>query len=189
MASKTQLRPISIEDVQLIFKNFSGNPDKFNAEGNRNFGILVDKESAVAMEADGWAIKYLKPRPDEDEDPDLQAWLKVKLNMKSGQPPRVVMITSKGKTTMTEDMVGALDYVIMKKVDISISPWAWSMGGNEGISAYVKTLYVTIEEDFLDLKYADVPELDSSGNLLAIEAGSDGFDDLGEYHEQLAIED
>lgn len=186
-AVQKRLSDLTLFDVQTIFKNFMGTEKPFNPAGNRNFSILIDPASAEDMAKDGWNIKYMKPREGDDPNDPLQAHLPVKVNFK-GRPPTVVMVTSKGKTPLTEDMVGALDYVIFKKADLTINPYRWDVSGKQGITAYCKTLYVTIEEDPLDLAYADVPELDVNGNVLAIEAGSGEFEDMGELTQQYEIE-
>lgn len=186
-AVQRRLSDLTLFDVQIIFRNFMGEEKQFNRAGDRNFSLLVDPASAADMANDGWNIKYLKPREGDDPNEPQQAHLPVKVNFR-GRPPKIVMVTSKGKTTLTEDMVGALDYVVMKKVDLIINPYAWNVSGKTGITAYCKSLYVTIEEDALDLAYADVPELDVNGNVLAIEAGGGEFEDLGELDRQYEIE-
>lgn len=189
MAAAVQKRisDLTLFDVQMIFKNFQGLEKPFNPAGQRNFSILIDPASAADMLNDGWNIKHMKPREGDDPNEPLQAHLPVKVNFK-GRPPTIVMVTSKGKTKLDEDMAGALDFVVFKKADLTINPYKWDVSGKQGITAYCKTLYVTIEEDPLDLAYADVPELDVNGNVLAIEAGSGEFEDLGEFERQYEIE-
>lgn len=186
-AVQKRLSDLTLRDVNVIFRNFNGAEKPFNPAGQRNFSILVDPESAQDMLRDGWNIKFLKPREGDDPNEPLQAHLPVKVNFK-GRPPSIVMVTHKGKTPLTEDMVGALDYVVFKKADLTINPYRWDISGKQGITAYAKTLYVTIEEDPLDLEYAEVPELDVHGNVLAIEGGSGEFEDLGELERQYEIE-
>ena len=41
---------------------------------------------------------------------------------------------------------------------VMLSPSKWTAAGRSGIKAYLKTAYVTIEEDDLDLKYAALLE-------------------------------
>jgi hypothetical protein len=106
------------------------------------------------MKADGWNVKWLQPR----EEGDLpQAIVKVQVAF-GKNPPRIVMITSKGQTPLDEDMVRLLDWAQISNVDLIIRPYEWDINGNQGIAAYLKSIYVTIIEDELELKYRDVPE-------------------------------
>jgi hypothetical protein len=34
-----------------------------------------------------------------------------------------------------------------------VRPYAWDVNGKTGVKAYLKTLFVTIDEDALELKY------------------------------------
>jgi hypothetical protein len=154
------LKPITFEDVRILFRNFSGKAGRFNAEGDRNFCIALDDVTAAGMMADGFNIRELKPRI-EDEAPQPILEVKVKYRKRDGtrtMPPRVVLITSRGKTNLDEDMVSVVDYANITYVDLIINPRRYSVGGREGISAYLKSIYVTIEEDPLELKYIDTPD-------------------------------
>jgi hypothetical protein len=82
------------------------------------------------------------------------------------------MLTSKNKNPLDESMVHILDHVDLKTVDVILNPYSWDVDGNEGIKAYLDTLYVIIEENFLDLKYEDwgtPPALESGPNYELIQ--------------------
>lgn len=164
MAKNNEIRVtnnVKIEGATLIYKNFRGLGNQFNSEGNRNFGVLIDDELAESLEEDGWKIKKLRAKED-DPDQHEQAWMPVKV--KFGQyPPIAVLITSRGKTRLDEDTIGQLDFASIKTVDLIIRPYNYpAMNGRPaGVSAYLKSLYVTVNEDDLALKYADIPDADT----------------------------
>jgi len=143
---------VVLKDVRLVFKNFAGKEGKFNSAGDRNFGVLLDDKLARAMAKDGWNVKWLKPRDEGDEE---QAFIRVSVSYKV-RPPRVVMITSNGRTPLHEEQVEMLDWADILKVDLVISPYRWEVGENTGIKAYLKSMFVTIDEDPLEREYAAV---------------------------------
>lgn len=147
---------VLMEGVQIIFRNFAGKEGQYNREGDRNFAVLLDPETAAAMDADGWNVKTLRPREgEEDEVP--QAYLPISVNFK-GRPPRVVMITSRGRTNLDESTVETLDWVDIINVDLIVRPYEWSVNGRGGIKAYLQSIYVTIEEDPLEIKYGELEQ-------------------------------
>lgn len=147
---------VLMEGVRIVFRNFTGKEGQYNREGDRNFAVLLDDEVANAMDADGWNIKWLKPR-ENDEEETQQAYLQVAVNFK-GRPPRIVIITSRGRTNLDEDSIEMLDWADIKNVDLIVRPYEWSVNGKTGIKAYLQSIYVTIEEDALELKYAEMDE-------------------------------
>lgn len=144
---------ITVENAKLMFRNFSGKEGKFNAAGRRNFCVFLDKAVGDKLKEDGWNVRYLQPR---DEDGEQQAYLQVKVNF-NGKPPKIVMISSRGKTAIDEEGVDILDWADIKTVDLTISPFPYDVNGRKGISAYLKTLYVTIQEDEFEAKYPEPP--------------------------------
>lgn len=167
-----RLKPVMLEDCRIVFRNFSGAEGKFNEKGKRNFNVLLDDETAAAMLEDGWNVKYLQPREEGDEP---QARLEVEVGYREGSaPPRVVMITSKGKSMHTQETVGVLDWAEIEHVDMIIRPYEWEVSGRRGVKAYLKSIYVTIKEDELELKYWDVPD---SAQSASITEPYEGFND------------
>lgn len=141
---------IIIENARLLFNNFSGKETIYNREGDRNFCVVIDDaKTAEKLKLDGWNIKTL-PMRDEDEEPTH--YLKVRLKY-DPIPPNIYLITSRNKTLLTEETVGSLDFAEIKNVDLIIRPYNWTTMNNSGVSAYVKTMYVTIEEDVFASKY------------------------------------
>lgn len=144
---------VVIEDARLLFRNLEGRETMYNSKGDRNFCVVLDEDVARQMAADGWNIKVLKPREaDESGEPYIQVSVGYKI-----RPPKIMMLTSRGKTPIGEAEVELLDWVDIKTVDLIIRPYSWNVGGRGGIKAYLQTMYITIEEDYLDMKYADVP--------------------------------
>lgn len=146
---------VLMEGVRIIFKNFSGKEGQYNREGDRNFSVLLDPKVANQMAEDGWNVKWLKQREDEEEDADLQAYLPVSVNFK-GRPPRIVLVTSRGRTHLDEISVEMLDWADIINVDLIVRPYEWTVNDKSGIKAYLQSLYVTIEEDPLELKYSEL---------------------------------
>lgn len=155
------------EDVRIGFRNFAGVEGKYNKEGQRNFVVFLDTPVAEEMALDGWNIKWLNPR---DEDEEAQAYLQVSANF-GQRPPKIVTITSRGKTELDESSIGILDWAEIQKVDLSIRPYHWEVNGKSGTKAYLRTLFVHLVEDELEQKYQDVP--DSAANSMKIVEGEE----------------
>ena len=144
---------INIEGATIIWKNFSGERDKFNP-GKRGFSVVIDDEvMADELKQEGWNVKE---RPlQEGADLSEQEWtLPVKLNM--NRYTQVWLIVGNHKTLLNEDTVAQLDVVDIVNCDISIRPYEWEMSGRTGITAYVDSMYVTIRENKFAEKYADL---------------------------------
>lgn len=149
----------TIEDARLGFRNFSGARSRYNREGDRNFACFLDPEVADGLSKDGFNVKVKEPKPGSDYDEAL-LYLAIKVRFQSKFPPQVFLITSRGRTRLGEDEIGMLDWAWIKHVDLMFnkSPWR-NDAGDVGYTAYLNKMYVTIEEDELDLKYADIPEV------------------------------
>lgn len=146
----------------IRFRNFQGKAGRFNNEGERYFCLVLDDASADKMKAEGWNIRYLQPRSEED---DPVPYVQVKVEMSKGRPPKIVQVTRKGKTYLDETSVQNLDWAEIEKADVCIRAFEWSLpSGAHGVKAYLKTMYVTIAEDEFEERYYDVP--DSAQNIV-----------------------
>lgn len=147
-----------VEDARLIWKNFSGAPTPYNAEGGkRTFNVVLDKKTADEMAKDGWNVKCKPagvPADEGDDGVDEEfCYIEVTVGYKI-RPPKIVVITESGRTPLTEETVGTLDWADIRQVDLIAHASHWEVGGKSGIKAYLKSMFVTIEEDALEKKYA-----------------------------------
>lgn len=145
---------VLFENAELRYRNFAGREGPFNSQGDRNFVIVLDPKRADQLEAEGWNVKSTKP----DENDEVKRFIQVSVNYEKGRPPRVVLINSKGRMDLGAGEVDILDYMDVANWDITVNPYAWNVGDNSGIKAYLKQAFVTVEENEFDRKYADLPD-------------------------------
>jgi len=144
---------ITIENAQIAFRNFAGKEDKFNPAGSRNFCIILDPEVALMLKRDGWNIRQLNPREEGDIPQDYMS-VAVKYDFR---PPKIVLISPStgSKTFLDAETVHILDWADIANVDLMINPYHWDVNGKTGIKAYLKKMFIILEEDELERKYAE----------------------------------
>lgn len=148
-----------IENGQLMggpYKNFSGKGTQKNPEGKRNFCILIDPELVDTLNAEGWNVKFTKPRNEEFEP---QPYLKVNVSY-AFKPPVIKVITSKSRkvTNITERTIDMLDWAEIESVDVNINPSSKTYENGDGreiYSAYLQSMNVVIAEDPIANKYSE----------------------------------
>lgn len=139
-----------IEDARIIFRNFSGKEGQYNREGDRNFAVILPVDVAEHMLQDGWNVRFLEPREEGDE---ATPYISVAVNF-ANRPPRVVLLTSTTRTQLDERSVEVLDWSDIRTADLIARGYDWTVNGKSGTKAYLQSLFVTIEEDALERKYA-----------------------------------
>ena len=149
MSDKRQA--IVMEDVRIMFRNFSGKGNRYNREGSRNFCVVIPEENYDDFSEPGWNIRELKPR-DEGDEP--LKYTQITVNYLNS-PPKIVLVSGKKKTILDEESVGILDWADITHVDLIINPYLWEINGATGIKGYVKTMYVTVYEDEFESRYYD----------------------------------
>jgi len=156
MAFNNTPSDLVIEDARLLFTNFAGSPTRFNpGGGKREFSVAIPLNLVEDLEKDGWNVKYRK-NADGEFDPE-RPYLGVKVSYKF-RAPAIWLIAGGRKQLMTEDTVGTLDNITIKTADVVIHPSVYDVRGQQGISAYVKELYLVMDDESASFasKYADL---------------------------------
>jgi hypothetical protein len=157
MENQQRLADMPFENAEIIFRNFSGKADQYNPNGARGFAVLIhDKKLADDMAKDGWNIKVTYERDENGNRTDkIRDWF-LPVSVRFDKiPPKIFLITSKGKTLLGENEVGMLDSCSILNCDVVVNPSRYNVKatGRSGIKAYVKSMYVTIQEDPMMQKY------------------------------------
>lgn len=137
---------VVIENAHIWARNFKGEEHlPYNPKGRRNFCLSLDPDLAQEMIDEGWNVKY-----DRDDIP----YIPVAVSFDK-YPPKIYKVTSHGKTLLDEFTVGDLDDDEIVNIDLILRPYCWNVNGSNGVKAYVKNMYVTIQENALYDKYGD----------------------------------
>lgn len=146
---------LQIDDARIIFRNFSGEPSKYNREGDRNFALVIpNSDLAERLSEDGWNVKINDPR-EEGDDPFIYLPIKVKFNEKG---PNVYLISGSRKNKLDEESVGILDDIDIRSVSMDIRPYDWEVNGKTGRAAYLQSIEVIQEIDRFAARYAEEDE-------------------------------
>ena len=149
---------LQIDDARLIFRNFSGRADKFNAAGDRNFAIVIPtQEHADALMENvnrfgvGWNVKIKAPREAGDE-PFRYLKVKVKFNDRG---PTVYLRSGNNRRQLDEETIGILDNIDIAHVDLDIRPYDDEGTYGPHRTAYLLSMEVTQNIDRFAARYAE----------------------------------
>lgn len=160
--------PKTIDNANVVFRNFEGREGQYNDPGDRNFCIILSGEMAEEMAALGYNVKTLKPYDVSDAP---KPYIQVTVSFKGRKPPRLVMIGSRGRVDLDESTCELLDQVDIKRVDCIIRPYHWGpIRGDSGIAAYLQSFYLFVQEDELEQRYAHIPRVGETAQPLEIPA-------------------
>ena len=143
---------LQIDDARIMFRNFRGEGDRFNREGDRNFVLIIPNEDiADALAKEGWNVKIKDPR-EEGDAPFMYLPVKVKFNDRG---PQVYLVTGNRHNRLTEESVGMLDDIDIASVNMDIRPYDWEVNGKTGRTAYLQSIEVFQEIDRFAARYAE----------------------------------
>lgn len=143
---------MQIDDARIIFRNFSGKPDKYNRAGDRNFALIIpDDDTAEELIKRGWNVK-IKPPREEDDEPFRYLNVKVKFNDRG---PSVYLRTSGATNRLDEESIGILDNINIQSVDLDIRPYDYEVDGKTGRAAYLQSICVTQRVDRFAERFAN----------------------------------
>ena len=143
---------LQINDARIMFRNFRGEGDKFNREGDRNFVLIIpNEEIADALAKEGWNVKINDPR-EEGDTPFMYLPVKVKFNDRG---PQIYLITGERHNRLDENSVAILDDIDILSVNLDIRPYDWEVNGKTGRTAYLQAIEVFQEIDRFAARYAE----------------------------------
>lgn len=146
------LKTLQLENVEIGFRNFEGREGVYNKSGDRSFAVFLDHKLAEDLAKDGWNVKFPKDQDPEDEEDTRRPHIQVSVGF-DFYPANVFLISNEVPTRLTEEEVAMLDWAEIENVDIVLRPYTWSVNGNSGIKAYLKSGYFTIVSDKFASKY------------------------------------
>lgn len=153
---------IRLKDVRIMWRNFAGEQNQYNAPGQRNFVVFLTPEMGQAFREGGFNVKHLEPREPGEEGQDF---VRVNVRLESNTPPNIWLVNSKGKRKLTEDLLPMADMVDILTTDISVSRYErkWP-DGRTTVTPYLQTIFIFLREDELEQEYASIPEIGFAGS-------------------------
>lgn len=167
-----RVEDLVIDHARIMNVNFKG-ADKWgtNPKHERGFWLALDPErfDLDAIRDDGWNLKEKEPG-EGYEDKGVLYYIPVKVRW-DNFPPVIYLLTRAGGTDeepkyrrsrMDEESSFEIDDARISNVDLEIRPYHYDVQGKQGIAAYLKKMYIIIEEDKLDKMYCFVDDDDEN---------------------------
>lgn len=139
-------RILQINDATLIYRNFRGEGDKYNREGDRNFAIIIPSEEVkealmtdVNEHGAGWNVKIKPPREEGD---DAFMYMNVKVKFTAFGPNIYLKSGDADPVKLDEETVAVLDDIDIASVDLDIRAYDDVVGGRAFRAAYLQSIYV-----------------------------------------------
>ena len=146
---------LQLENCQIgrgSYRNFAGEKSQFNPMGKRTFVVLLPESDGIDLEQKGWHIRWREPREEGDE---RMAMLTVECRF-GDYPPKVMLISGSNRTLLDETNIAILDSAEIARCDLIVRPYNWEVNSNSGTKAYVKSMYVTLQDDDFGGRYSDL---------------------------------
>lgn len=143
-----------INNAPVKYHNFAGVKTEYNREGDVNFEIILDEETALNMRDDDWYIK-------ESEDDLGRKEYRIKIRLGELGDPQVFIIGDDGKAIpFNRGQWKRIDRMNISYVDVEFkqSRKTFMHEGHEYHSAYADNLFVNIVENSLFKKYGIAPD-------------------------------
>lgn len=143
--------------IKWAFSNFDGN-DSLSGPGNYNFTIILSEEEAMHLLEQGWTnVKKYEPR-EEGDPPEYTFKIKASWDYKA---PAIFFIKNGRKFRVTKaEELADIRRDTCEQLDVICTPSKWkNVKGEEGVTAYVKEMYVAIKEHRFAQKYSDYEEV------------------------------
>lgn len=161
----SRINKLEIAGAQIKYTNFSGKGSKFNAEGKRNFELILPEEVALDLADDGWRIR--KNGYDERlgkrrtgavnenlDEPEYR--LKVNVNLESSNPPKIFKKTTKHLVPCEKAYeIASLDYADISEAFLEINGYDSTHEGR--YSGYLKTIVATVGGGMFEELFGDMP--------------------------------
>lgn len=150
---------VKFTDARICWRNFKGEGSMYNAEGNRNFSIVIpNEEIAEALKNDvnelgvGWNVKIKAPQ-NEGDMPFMHLPVKVKYTERS--QPKAGVESGRNKVRLYEDTIAMLDNIDIKSCEIVIRPYDDEGRFGPFRTAYLQSIYVVQDVDSFEARFAE----------------------------------
>lgn len=156
MANKDKLPIVTLRNANILpgaWRNFSG-AEKFNEAGKRTFNIKLDESVALQMKEDGFNVKPLRARDEDDENDGYRIEVDASFKIR---PPQVWLVSGGQRTLLDEGAINILDYADIEKATVAINPYPWETATGSGIKAYLHKAVIYLREDDLDAEMREIP--------------------------------
>lgn len=149
-----QIPDIIQENAKIVHRNFAGATSTYNPTGKRTFSLVIeDPELAAKLIDDGWLVKRFKNARNDGEEPGY--FLPVQVSYKA-YPPKIYIVNKDNVRLLREDEIKEIDDFEIANVDLDVRPYCWEVRGESGVTAYLKSMYITIVEDVFADKYPQI---------------------------------